>query len=279
MSDIPASEVLTVERRGQVAVVWLDRPEKLNAMAHAFWADLPDIMDVLGDDPDVRAVVIVGRGTAFTVGIDLQAFGAELAAGAFSGDMSNTVAARREFMAVLRRMQRTFTAVAECAKPVIAAVHGYCLGGGIDLITACDVRLAAADALFSVRETKLAMVADVGTLQRLPAIVGPGRAAELVFTGKDIDAEEAAEIGLVGRVYADKDTMVNGALAMAEEIAANSPLAVQGAKAVLRMERRGTETASLEQVALWNSAFFHSDDLAEAIRSFLEKRPPEYGGT
>lgn len=279
MSSYPVSEVLTVEHRGHVAVVWLDRPEKLNAMAHAFWTDLPDIMDALGDDPNVRVVVIAGRGKAFSVGIDLQAFGAELASGAFTGEMSNSVAERREFMATLKRMQHTFTAVADCAKPVIAAVHGYCLGGGIDLISACDVRLAAADAVFSVRETKVAMVADVGTLQRLPAIVGQGRVAELVFTGKDISADEAAEIGLVGRVYADQDTVQKEAFAMAEEIAANSPLAVQGAKAVLRMQRRGPETESLEQVALWNSAFFHSDDLAEAIRAFLERRPPEYGGT
>ena len=255
----PQSGVLSVERRDHIAVVWLDRPEKLNAMAHDFWADLPSIMDALSDDSSVRVVVIAARGTAFTVGIDLQAFGSELAAGAFTGDMANDVAAREEFLAMLKRMQHTFTAVAECTKPVIAAVHGYCLGGGVDLISACDIRLASSDSVFSVRETKLGMVADVGTLQRLPSIIEPGRLGELVYT--------------------DRETVAKQALVLAEEIADNSPLAVQDTKAVLRAQRRAAETQSLDHVALWNSAFFHSKDLAEAVKAFMEKRPPEFGGS
>ncbi len=279
MTDIAPSEVLSVERNGPIATVWLDRPEQRNAMAHAFWADLPALMEALGADPDVRVVVIAARGTAFTVGIDLVAFGAELAAGAFGEGMDNDVAARRAFKAMLEKMQHTFTAVAECDKPVIAAVHGYCIGGGVDLITACDIRLAAADAVFSVRETRMAMVADVGTLQRLPAIVDPGVVAELVYTGRDVSADEAREMGLVSHVYPDRETTVKAAMTLAEEIAANSPLAVQGSKAVLRAQRRAAERESLDYVALWNTSFFHSNDLAEAIKSFLEKRPPDFDGS
>ncbi len=274
---LPHSDVISVERRGRVAVVWLDRPEKLNAMAPAFWEDLPRIMDALGADADVRAVVVAAHGKAFTVGIDLEAFGPELAAGALSGDSSSEVTDRRRLYDMITRMQHTFTAVAECPKPVIVAVHGYCIGGGVDLITACDIRLASADAVFSVRETKLAMVADVGTLQRLPTIVEPGRVAEIVYTGRDFGADEALEMGLVSQVHPDRDAVVKHALDLADQIAANSPLAVQGAKAVLG-RRRARVGEELDYVALWNAAFLESNDLAEAVRAFTEQRPAEFRG-
>ena len=178
----------------------------------------------------------------------------------------------------IRRLQGSISAVAACRKPVIAAVHGYCLGGGIDLITACDVRLASADAVFSVRETKIAIVADVGTLQRLPRIIGSGHVAELVYTGKDIDAERACQMGLVNAVHADRESAVAAALDMAAEMAANSPTAVQGAKEVLRACADMTVDEGLDHVALWNSAFVFSDDVTEAMTAFLEKRPPHFTG-
>ena len=149
-------------------------------------------------------------------------------------------------------------------------------GGGIDLITACDIRLCSADARFSVRETKIAMVADVGTLQRLPGIVGRGHVNELVYTGKDIDAARAREIGLVNDVLPDHDAVVAAAQAMAAEIAANSPLAVQGSKAVLERGANLSVEQGLDLVALWNAAFIQSDDLSEAVTAFFEKRPPDF---
>lgn len=277
--ELPSSEVVTVERRGHVAVVWLDRPDKLNAMAPDFWVEFPAIVSALGADPEVRVLVVAGKGRAFTVGLDLAAFGPAIAAGGLTeGPVGSGVADRMALYHQIKRMQHTFSSLAECPKPVIAAVHGFCLGGGIDLITACDIRLAAADAVFSVRETKIAMVADVGTLQRLPAIVDPGRVAEIVYTGRDFTADEAKEMGLVSHVLADVDTLHKEALAMAEEIAANSPLAVQGAKAVLRAGDGRTVADQLDHVALWNAAFLHSEDLREAMLAFLEKRPPEYRG-
>ena len=276
----PASEVLEVDRDGHVATVWLNRPDKLNALGPPAWEDLPRVVDALGQDDEVRVIVIAARGTAFTVGIDLVAFAAAFTTGSFDpATEAGTVAARRANYAAIKRLQDTFSALARCPKPVIAAVHGYCIGAGVDLITACDVRLAAQDAVFSVRETKMAMVADVGTLQRLPGIVDPGRVAEIVYTGKDFDAAEAEEMGLVSHVYEDAAAVHEAAWAMAQEIAANSPLAVQGSKAILRAAEGKSVDAALDYVALWNAAFIHSNDFAEAVAAFLEKRDPEFTGT
>lgn len=273
----PTSDVLTVERDGHVATLWLDNPDKRNAMGAAFWNDMPAVMADLGDDPDVRAVVIAGRGPMFSAGIDLGF----LAAGAAGGDGTATSAAARATRGYknLKRLQASITSVADCPKPVIAAVHGWCIGAGVDLITACDIRLASADARFSVRETRLAIVADVGTLQRLPRIVGPGHAAELAFTAKDIGAERAFAIGLVNDVLPDQDAVLAEARGMAADMAALSPLAVQGTKAVLRYAEDHTVEEGLDYVAVWNTAFAGSDDVREAVAAFFEKRPPQFTGT
>ncbi len=272
--------MLTIERDGHVATVWLDRPEKLNAMSPAFWDGMPGVMAELGDDPEVRAVVIAGKGRAFTVGLDLAHYGAALVAGAVgeTGEPPSGAARRRALMADIKRMQGAISAVADCPKPVIAAVHGWCLGGGVDLITACDIRLASADAVFSVRETKLAMVADVGTMQRLPKIVGPGRVAELVYTGRDVTADEAHGMGLVDHVHADPGAVHKAAAELAAQIAENSPLAVQGAKAVLRAGEGRSVAEALDYVAVWNAALLESDDIREAMQAYLEKRPPRFTG-
>jgi enoyl-CoA hydratase len=176
------------------------------------------------------------------------------------------------------RLQDAITAVARCPKPVIAAVHGYCIGGGVDLIAACDIRLASADAVFSVREAKMAIVADLGSLQRLPAIISAGHLAELAFTGKDIGAERAKEIGLVNDVATDADGVLKAARALAAEIAANSPIAVQGTKAVLAANEGRTVAEGLDYVATWNAGMLASDDLIEAVTAFMEKRPPKFTG-
>lgn len=281
-NPFPDSDVISVELRGHVAVAWLDRPAQRNAMAPAFWTDFPTIMDVLGADPQVRVIVIAARGSSFTVGLDLMAFGPAVMAGdiaAIDGSQSESeVAKRRNTYRQIKLMQATFTAIADNPKPVIAAIHGHCIGAGVDLATACDIRLASADAVFSVRETRLAMVADVGTLQRLPSIIDPGMVAELVYTGRDWDADEALRIGFVSAVHPDADAVQRAAFAMGEAIAANSPLAVQGSKAVLNASRKHKVQADLDTVALWNAAFLYSDDLAEAVQAFVEKRPPKYEG-
>jgi len=275
MSDF-SSDIFTIERDGAVATLWHDNTARRNAMGAAFWDDLPLAMAHLDADSSVNAVVLAARGPNFTAGLDLKMMGGSLLGGGGGGD--SAYSQRMRLYREIRRLQGSISAVAGCRKPVVAAVQGYCLGGGIDLITACDVRLASADAVFSVRETKIAIVADVGTLQRLPRIVGAGHVAELVYTGKDIDAERAREIGLVNAVYANHEATVAAAREMAGEIAANSPTAVQGSKEVLRSCADMTVEEGLDHVALWNSAFLFSDDVGEAMSAFLEKRPPRFSG-
>lgn len=276
-----SSEVLTIERGDRVATLWLDNPRKRNAMGAAFWHDLPPAMGELGGDSEVRAIVLAGRGPMFSAGIDLEflAGGAGTSGEPGEAPLPSAAAGAARAYRGLKHLQGAITSVADCPTPVIAAVHGWCIGAGVDLITACDIRLASADARFSVRETRLAIVADVGTLQRLPRIVGPGHAAELALTAKDITAERALAIGLVNDVCADHEAVVAAAQEMAAEMAALSPLAVQGTKAILRHAQDHTVADSLDYVALWNTAFAGSNDLQEAMAAFLEKRPPDYTGT
>jgi enoyl-CoA hydratase len=247
-------------------------------------------MTELSGDDRVRAVVVAARGPHFSVGLDLKTTGALLAgtdasaatpsaeAPSEASPAPSPAARARATRATVVRLQAAITAVADCPKPVVAAVHGYCIGGGVDLIAACDIRLASADAVFSVREAKVAIVADLGSLQRLPRIVGAGHVAELAFTGKDIDADRARQIGLVNDVVGDADAVLAAARSLAAEIAANSPIAVQGTKAVLAANDGRTVTDGLDYVATWNAGMLASDDLTEAMTAFLEKRPPNFTG-
>jgi enoyl-CoA hydratase len=279
---IPPSEVITVEFDDHVAIVWLDRPEQRNAFAQEFWTDLPKVMEALDMDDNTRAIVIAARGRSFTVGIDLKAFGPTLLNGGIDPQTpdqpTSDISKRRATYALVKRLQATFTSIADSSKPVIAAVHGHCIGAGVDLITACDIRYASQDAIFSVRETKLAIVADVGTLQRLPRIINPGHLAEMVYSGRDYTAHEAEGVGLITKVLPDEAGVLDAAMEMAHEIAANSPLAVQGSKAVLNGGEGRTVEEALDYVALWNTAFLKSSDLLEAVMAYTQKRPPNFTG-
>ena len=280
------SPVLSIEQDEFVATVWLDRPEARNAMGVDLWQDLPRAMEAVGGDPSVRVVVVAAKGPHFSVGLDLKSMGSVLAGGGEagadaaggSGSAASMAARARGARREVLRLQDAITAVARCPKPVVAAVHGYCIGGGVDLIAACDIRLGSADAIFSVREAKMAIVADLGSLQRLPSIIGAGHVAELAFTGKDISAERAKEIGLLNDVAADADGVLKAARALAAEIAANSPIAVQGTKAVLAANEGRTVEQGLEYVATWNAGMLPSDDLTEAVTAFMEKRTPKFTG-
>jgi enoyl-CoA hydratase len=197
-----------------------------------------------------------------------------------NGSSANASAATRNLglYREIRLLQDCFTAIERCRKPVIAAVHSKCIGGGIDLITACDIRLCSADATFAIYETKIAIVADVGTLQRITPIVGKGMAREMAYTGNFLPADRALGCGLVNQVYRDKDTLLAGARALAEDIAANSPLAVQGTKVVLNYSDEHTTEEGLEHVAQWNSSFLLRNDVPEAIPAFIETRRPDFKG-
>jgi enoyl-CoA hydratase len=265
----------TAETKDNVAQVTLIGPGKGNTMGPDFWRELPLIFAELDNDPEVRAIVLAADGKNFSYGLDLQSMGGSFAT--LQGN-DNLAGPRTTFHGEIKRLQASITAVAACRKPVIAAVQGWCIGGGVDLISAVDIRYASADAKFSVREAKIAIVADVGSLQRLPAIIGDGHVRELAYTGKDIDAARAEKIGLVNEVFPDAEATLDAAHATAREIAANPPLVVQGVKDVLGRERAGVVADGLNYVAAWNAAFLPSNDLTEAITAVFEKRPPEFKG-
>jgi enoyl-CoA hydratase len=268
-------ESVTIETKDHVAQVTLIGPGKGNAMGPAFWSEMPEAFAALDADRDVRAIVITGSGKNFSYGLDLLAMG-----GSFTPLLAGDALARprADFHAEVKRMQSAITAVADCRTPTIASVHGWCVGGGVDLISAVDIRYASADARFSVREVKLAIVADVGSLARLPLILNDGHLRELALTGRDIDAARAEKIGLVNDVFDDADATLAAAHATAAEIAANPPLAVHGVKDVLDQQRIAAVSESLRYVAAWNAAFLPSKDLTEGISATFEKRPPQFTG-
>ena len=265
------AETVTLHVEDHVAVVTLSRA----TMPPVFFAEIEAVFRGLSVDPQVRAVVIHSAGKAFSYGLDLPAAAQEMGQH-FQG--STTAAPRMELLAIIRRLQGAFDAVAACPVPVIAAIHGWCIGGGVDLIAACDIRLATADAKFSVRETKIAIVADLGSLQRLPRLIGQGNTRELAFTGKDVGAARAREMGLVNEVLEGREALFVAAKSMAAEIAANPPLTVRGVKQVLDFGEGKSVADGLAYVAAWNSAFLASEDLGEAMLAFMEKRPPAFKG-
>jgi enoyl-CoA hydratase len=268
-------ESLTVEVKDNVAKVTLIGPGKGNAMGPEFWAEMPVVFAELDADPEVRAIVLTGSGNNFCFGLNLLTMGNTL-----SDTMSGEVSAkpRADFHTHLKDLQHSISAVADCRTPTIASIHGWCIGGGVDLISAVDIRYASADAKFSVREVKLAIVADVGSLARLPYILSDGHLRELALTGKDIDATRAEKIGLVNDVLPDAEAALAAAHATAAEIAANSPLVTRGVKDVLDEQRTADVAASLRYVAAWNSAFLPSRDLKEATSAMLGKRTPNFTG-
>lgn len=268
------SKAFEVEVQGHVATLWLANAERKNAMGVAFWRDLPGVVASIEADERVRVVVIAARGPHFSVGLDLIEMGAELGP-MLAGGMAKE---RRRLFDKIHEMRRGFDAIEASRLPYIAAVHGACIGGALDLVACCDVRLSTADARFSLRETRIAIVADMGSLQRLEGIIGRGHLRELALTGKDISAERALRIGLVNDTYEGQEKLAEAARAMAQEIAGNSPLAVQGTKEVLRVSERHGAEAGLRYVASWNAAHLASADLQEAFQSFIEKRPPVFRG-
>jgi enoyl-CoA hydratase len=272
MDELKAFEVV---KGGGVAEVLLTGPGKGNAMGPDFFRELPLVFESLDRDADVRAVVVAGQGEHFSFGLDLMAMMGELGPYIMGPQMA---AKRTQLLGLIRRLQAAVTSVERCAKPVIAAISGWCIGGGLDLAAVCDVRLCSVDARFSLREVKVAIVADLGSLQRLPPIIGQGATRELALTGKDVDAARAEAMGLVNEIYPDRAALIDAARAMASDIAANPPLVVQGIKQVMNATASRPAAEGLEYVAAWNAAFLQSMDLTEAFTAFREKRPARFKG-
>ncbi len=263
----------TVSVRGEGAIAEVVLRKK--TMPPAMFFDIEAAFREVSSSEGVRAVLLYSEVEQFSYGLDLREafkeYGELFTGGGLAGP-------RTELLELIRSLQRTMSAVAKCPVPVIAAVHGWCIGGGVDLISACDVRTASADARFSVRETKLGIVADLGSLQRLPRIVGQGNARELALTGTDIGAQRAQAMGLISEVATDRDGALQAARAMAQEIAENPPLVVRGVKQVMNFGEDKSVDDGLEYVAAWNSAFLASEDLGEAVSAFAARRAPEFKG-
>jgi len=251
----------------------INRPEKRNAMNKAFWEEMVVCFNKVAVDPDCRAVVFSGAGKMFTAGIDLQAVTADLMPNP-ELDVTRKAFALKNTIA---KFQESFTVIEKCPKPVIAAIHSACIGAGVDLICACDIRYCTTDAWFQVKEVDLGIVADVGTLQRFPKIVGnESLVRELCFTGRELKADEAKSFGLVSKVYPEKDAMVTDALRVAAEIASKSPVTVQGIKESLVYARDHSVDESLLQVRSLNQCLLQGEDTVKAVTGMMTKEKPVF---
>jgi enoyl-CoA hydratase len=268
-------EFYLVDRKPPVARVFLNRPGKKNAMNPAAWREAPAVFAELDADPEIRSIVLAGKGPAFSTGVDLMGMVPELPE---LLDESQKGGVKWRLLPKIRDLQAAMSAIESCRKPVIAAVHGHCLGAGLDMAAACDIRLCSQDALFSVREAAVGFVADVGVLQRLPRIVGQGIARELAFTAAFVDADRARRILLVNEVHDNREALLEAAGRMAADIAANSPLAVQASKDALNFSAGRPVEDGLRYVASLSANIIPSHDLVEAMTAFSEKRKPVFSG-
>eukprot|EP00906_Rhabdomonas_costata_P033200 RCo046767 len=266
---------LRVERQGPVAELVMCRPKALNAMSEGFIGELRDALAWLNQERELRVAILRAEGKVFCSGLDLKE-----AAEIFSKGGKGPQAMGN--MEVFRMMQRWHKAVAgihRCRLPVIGAIHSLCIGAGTDLACALDIRYCTADAVFSMKQTKMGLAPDVGQLQFISRLIGSGLARDLAFTGRDFKAAEALQMGFVNKVFATEEEMLTGARALAAEIASNSPLAVQGAKYVLNYAENHNLEDGLEQMAMWNAAFLKSEDLFSAIGSFAAKTKPTFSNS
>jgi enoyl-CoA hydratase len=270
--SLPAFTTLELSLVEHIAEVRLNRPDKSNAMNEAMWQELRQAFEWIDDEPAARVAILSGAGKNFCAGIDLSMLVGVQQRIAHPDGARSREALRR----LILDLQDCLSALERCRKPVIAAIHGACVGGALDLVTCCDMRYATPDAVFSIREIDLGMVADVGTLQRLPRLVGEGIARELAYTGRNVSAEEAGKIGLINRIFASPEALTAGISEIAQSIAAKSPLAIRGLKETLNYSRDHSVADSLNQVATWNAAMLLSADLGECLAAQREKRPPSF---
>ncbi len=261
-----------VEIADQVAHVRLSRPDELNSMTPDFWRELPEIVTGISDEASARVVVLSSTGRHFSAGMDLSVFSEDHLTGG-DGEVGRLRARMRSNAKVL---QWSFTALEKARVPVLAAVQGGVIGGAVDLVTACDVRYASADAFFCVQEINIGMTADVGTLQRIGKLIPEGVARELAYNGRRMPAQRAYEVGLVQDVYADHESLVAGVLETAREIAGKSPLAIWGTKVAMNYARDHSVDDALEQIATWQSGMFQPADMMEAFSARAEKRAPQF---
>jgi enoyl-CoA hydratase len=265
------NDYFTIEQEAGIAHLRLARPERLNTLAPPFFPLLRDTVRELDARGDTRVLLISSSGKHFCAGMALDVFAAD------DGLVStHTPRGRLAFQAQLRSLMESFSALDQARFPVIAAIQGGCVGGGLDLATACDIRLCSADAFFTVQEIAIGMAADLGVLQRLPKIVPPGIAREMAYTGDRLAAPRALEVGLVNAVLPDAAALLEAALALARRIASRSPLAIAGSKLALNHARDHATAEALEQMTLLQSAIFDTDEMMRAVAAWKDKRQPDF---
>ncbi len=265
-------KTLSVSLENHIAIISLNRPDKANAMNMDMWQEIRKAFDWVDATPEARVAILDAEGKTFTSGIDLQmmmGLGAQI--------QNDCDGRKRETLrSIILDLQDTLSSLERCRKPVLAAVHGACVGGGIDLITCADMRYCSSDAYFTIKEIDIGMTADVGTLQRLPKLIGEGMARELAYTARKVDAVEAREIRLVNRVFESREALREGVLGIAATIAAKSPLAIRGTKEMISYARDHSVADGLKYIATWNAAMLMSADLQEAMMANMGKRPADF---
>ena len=259
-----------------VAHIELSRPERLNAMTREFWAELPAIVRDIDDHARARVIVISSTGKHFTAGMDLSVFQASDMLAGKPREPADRYVRSEQFRHGLKHLQQTFNCLDEARVPVLVAIQGGCIGGGVDFTSACDIRYATADAFFSIHEINIAMTADVGTFPRLCKLIPEGQVREMAYTGRRLPAAKAKEIGLVNEVYPDQAAMLSAVMATAREIAAKNPIAVTGSKVLINHARDHTIADTLDYIGVWNMALLAPEHMAEAFSAQKEKRPARY---
>jgi enoyl-CoA hydratase len=266
----PSFETLALNIEQQVATVCLNRADKANAMNDTMWDELQTCFEWLDAESSVRVVILAGNGKHFCAGLDLSVFG-ELVS-----EDSDPARRAEAFRRTVLRLQGNLSAIENCRKPVLAAIHNTCIGGGVDMTCCADMRYATEDAFFSIREIDIGMTADVGTLQRLPKIIPDGVVRELAYTGRNMGATEAREVGYVNRVYENRDTMLREVTEIARNIARKSPLAVRGSKEMLLYSRDHSVREGLNYIATWNAGMFSQVDIRAGIEAQMKKEQAVY---
>ena len=267
------SNYFDIEFLGHVAHIKLNRPEKRNAMNWDFWRDLPRIVGDIDTCARARCIVLSSTGPVFSAGLDLSLFGQDVFASSKTAKMNEKeLQTPQNFMSFLSFLQDSISSLQKARIPVICAIQGGCIGGGVDLICSADIRLATNDAFFSIRETKIGMVADVGTFPRIVKLLPEGIVKELAFTGRNFSAQEAKEYGFVNKLYESHDSLIERALEIACEIASNSPAAVYGCKRVIDFSRDHTIDEGLEWINMWNASMLSQSELMEGFQSYKSKK-------
>ena len=265
-------ECFDVSIENQIAHIVLNRPDKRNSMCASFWTDLPAIVQDIDHNSKARVIVISSTGPHFSAGIDL-----EMLAGEGIGRQDRNHAQHgAAFMATVARLQRSFTALEECRLPVIAAIQGGCIGGAVDLVTACDLRYATVDAFLTIYEINVGMTADVGTFPRITHLIPEGVARELAYTGRKMPAVEAKSFGLVNNTFADQMAMLEGVMQVAAEIASKPPLAVYGCKRAITYARDHSTADALDHIGVWNASMLIPQQMQEAMQAAAEQRAPVF---